>query len=105
MGVVVAAANLIFFKAPARDAQPSTGLRQRVLQFDPIGIVLFVPSVICLLLALQWGGTIYPWNSGRVIALLVVFAVSIVAFTAVQWRLGDNATGWLNSCHINYDLR
>lgn len=105
MGVVVAAANLIFFKAPAWDAQPSTGLRQRVLQFDPIGIVLFVPSVICLLLALQWGGTIYPWNSGRVIALLVVFAVSIVAFTAVQWRLGDNATGWLNSCHINYDLR
>jgi len=105
VGVVVAATNLIFFTAPARDAQPSTGLRQRVLQFDPVGIVLFVPSVICLLLALQWGGTIYPWNSGRVITLLVVFAVSIVAFATVQWKLGDSATGWLSSSHIGYDLR
>jgi len=93
VGVVVAVTYLIFFKAPARDAQPSTGLRQRIMQFDPVGIVLSVPSVICLLLALQWGGTKYPWNSGRVITLLVVFAVSIVAFAAVQWGLGDNAIG------------
>jgi hypothetical protein len=40
-----------------------------------------------LLLALQWGGSTYPWKSGRVIALFVVFGVLTIAFIAVQaWK-------------------
>ena len=93
VGAVVAGVNLIFFKAPARESGPSIGFRRRFLQFDPIGTTLFVPAIICLLLALQWGGTSYSWGSGRVIACLVVFSVCIIAFAAVQWWLGDDATG------------
>lgn len=93
MGAVVAAVNLASFKPPARESRPSVGLKRHILQFDPIGTILFVPAIICLLLALQWGGTTYAWNSGRVIALLVVFAVCLVAFAAVQWWVGENATG------------
>jgi hypothetical protein len=58
--------------------------RQQIAQLDPIGTACFLPSIICLLLALQWGGTVYAWGSWRIILLLVVFAVLIVAFIAVQ---------------------
>ncbi|KAL4931637.1 uncharacterized protein BDV17DRAFT_280129 [Aspergillus undulatus] len=33
---------------------------------------IFMGSIVCLLLALQWGGTAYSWSSGRAIAVLVV---------------------------------
>lgn len=61
-------------------------------QFDPIGTVLFVASIICLLIALQWGGSEMPWSDGREIALLTVFGVLIIAWAVVQWRAGENAT-------------
>ncbi|OGM43338.1 hypothetical protein ABOM_008732 [Aspergillus bombycis] len=59
---------------------------------DPIGFMLFVPSIICVLLALQWGGTTYPWSNGRIIALFVVFGLALIGFAVVQVWLGENAT-------------
>lgn len=62
------------------------------LQLDPLGTVIFVPAIVCLLLALQWGGVTYDWSNGRIIALFVVFGIAIVAFVALQIILGDKAT-------------
>lgn len=62
------------------------------MHFDPIGTLIFIPAIISLLLALQWGGTTYPWNNGRIIGLFVVFGVLILAFLFVQWRQQENAT-------------
>lgn len=47
-------------------------------RLDPVGTLTFVPSIICLLLALQWGGIEYAWSTGRLIALLTVFVVLLV---------------------------
>jgi hypothetical protein len=63
-----------------------------ISQFDPLGTILFVASMVCLLIALQWGGNQYPWSDGRIIALLAVFGVLLVAWVVVQWRAGDYAT-------------
>lgn len=61
--------------------------KQRLLSLDPIGTAVFFPSIICLLLALQWGGVVYAWSNARIIALLVLFAVLFSAFIAIQlWR-------------------
>lgn len=68
----------------------AASLRRQLIQLDPLGTTLFLPSVICFLLALQWGGTTYPWSHGRVIALFVVAGVLIIAFVGVQiWRQED----------------
>ncbi|KAJ7896628.1 MFS transporter [Mycena olivaceomarginata] len=75
-------------KAPA---VPLT-LRQRIELFDPWGTLTFVPAIVSLLLALQWGGSKYAWKSGRIIALFVVFGVLITAFIALQIQQGENAT-------------
>ena len=82
----------LLFKPPHRKVDASIGFTERLKRFDPIGTVLFIPGTVCLLLALQWGGSRYPWHDGRIITLFVVFAVLILAFAAVQvWRQ-DNAT-------------
>lgn len=65
---------------------------EQINQLDPIGTLLIIPCVTCLLIALQWGGARYAWSNGRVIALLVVFAVTLVAFIASQIWLGDRAS-------------
>lgn len=42
---------------------------------------------MCLLLALQWGGTTYAWKDARIITLLVLFGVLNIAFVVVQiWK-------------------
>ncbi|KAF2439234.1 MFS general substrate transporter [Karstenula rhodostoma CBS 690.94] len=66
--------------------------KEYVLRFDPIGTILFAPSIICLLIALQWGGTTYAWGDGRIIALFVVFGVLLLGFAVVQPLMKDNAT-------------
>lgn len=45
----------------------------------------------CLILALQWGGTTYPWSASRIIGLLVTFAVLFVAFLAVEVLMPETA--------------
>lgn len=59
---------------------------------DPIGIVMFLPAVISLLLSLQWGGTKYNWHDGRIIALFVLFGVFGSLWCAVQIWKQDEAT-------------
>ena len=66
--------------------------KEKIQSFDLEGTVLFIPSVVSLLLALQWGGAKYPWRSGRIIGLFVVFAVLIIGFIWVQIWKGDKAT-------------
>lgn len=73
----------------AQKDKPS--LKQQFAQLDPLGTVVFLPSIVCLLLALQWGGATYAWSSGRIIALLVVFSVTFVAFAAIQIWNRDTA--------------
>ncbi|KAH7310179.1 MFS multidrug transporter [Rhexocercosporidium sp. MPI-PUGE-AT-0058] len=81
-----------FFNSPPQMTKGSSGLAQRLTQFDPIGTLAFVPAIVCLLIAMQWGGTKYSWSSGRIIALLVLFGVLLVAFVGIQIWKGDTAT-------------
>jgi hypothetical protein len=76
--------GLTFFLQLNETEKKKVSLKQQFIQLDPMGTLFFLPSIICLLLALQWGGTQYAWSSWRIILLLVVFAVGIVAFIAVQ---------------------
>jgi hypothetical protein len=67
-------------------------LKEQIKELDLIGSLFFLPALISLLLALQWGGTKYAWGSGQLIGLLVVFGVLILVFMGVQWWAGDRAT-------------
>ncbi|KAI4716639.1 MFS transporter [Aureobasidium sp. EXF-10727] len=84
---------IFFFFNPTKSAKKlSVGWKNRVMDFDPAGTIIFLPMIICLLLALQWGGSQYPWKDGRIIALFVVFGVLCAIFIAIQFRVGEKAT-------------
>lgn len=88
IGSVAVAVILFFFKPiPQRGGVTSLGWKELIEQFDIVGTVFFIPGVVCLLLALQWGGSTYPWSNGRIIALFVLFGVFMLTFIAIQfWR-------------------
>ncbi|KAL8745298.1 MAG: hypothetical protein Q9190_002556 [Brigantiaea leucoxantha] len=92
LGAVTIVGIAIFFKSPTRQKEASIGFRRRFEQFDPIGTVCFIPAIVCLLLALQWGGSKYHWGNARVIALLVLAGILLVGFIVVQFWKGENAT-------------
>ena len=91
IGGVATVIMLLVLKTPSA-TKAGTPWRQQVEQLDPIGTVVFIAGIICLLLALQWGGSTYPWHSGRIIALLVLFVVLISVFIAVQIWKKETAT-------------
>ena len=64
----------------------------KIKQLDPLGFILIAPAIISLLFALEWGGTRYAWNSGRIIALFVVFGVLGSAFILSQAWQKEKAT-------------
>ncbi|KAF7593689.1 hypothetical protein BBP40_010981 [Aspergillus hancockii] len=80
---------LVLFLHVPHKAEPYL-LSRQLIRLDPLGTALFLPGVICFLLALQWGGVTYPWNNGRIISLFVVACILLIAFVAVQiWRQED----------------
>ncbi|KAJ7152947.1 major facilitator superfamily domain-containing protein [Mycena filopes] len=92
IGAVTLIVIVLFFTAPGTRSTTEMTLGERIQQFDPWGTVIFVPSIICLLLALQWGGSKYPWSDGRIIALFVLFGVFISVFIGIQIWKQDMAT-------------
>ena len=86
---IVVLALILKLPEPRSGALP---WRQKLLQLDPIGTACFLPAVICLLLALQWGGSTYAWSDGRIIALFVLFGILIIAFIGVQAWKKEGAT-------------
>ena len=88
----VAIVILMFILHIPKAKRAGTPWRQQVLQLDPIGTVFFVSGIVCLLLALQWGGSAYAWDNGRIIALLVLFVLCISVFIGVQIWKKETAT-------------
>lgn len=64
----------------------------RVRQLDLAGLAIFIPAIVCLLLALQWGGADYAWNSSKIIGLFVGFGLMIAVFIGLQFWQGDQGT-------------
>ena len=97
---VVALVPVIFFldgKKTADKGKKMLPFKEQIRQIDPVGTILVLTSVICLVTALQLGGQAASgaqtssWGTPRVIALLVVFGVTLVAFIGWQMYMQDNA--------------
>ncbi|KAL9619446.1 MAG: hypothetical protein Q9160_005957 [Pyrenula sp. 1 TL-2023] len=72
----VAAAVIAFLiRVPTNVQSQKFSTKEKLRRLDPLGSVCFLPGVVCLVLALQWGGSKYPWDSARVIAIKAASAV------------------------------
>lgn len=85
------------FLLPAFDPQPrEVTFKQRAKNFDFVGAILSIASIICLVMAINFGDALYPWKSGQIIGLfcasfvlLLIFAVqqNFSWFTTVEERM------------------
>jgi hypothetical protein len=64
-------------------------LQEKLARIDVGGVVLILAAFVCLLLALQWGGTVYAWSDSQVWGCLLGFGLILIAFITLQIRLGD----------------
>jgi Fungal trichothecene efflux pump (TRI12) len=87
---VAIAGILLFLNNPLR-AEDDRSFKERLKELDYLGAIVLVAAVVCLLLALQWGGTKYSWNSGVIVGLLCAFGVIIILFIYIEYHLGDGA--------------
>lgn len=76
---------------PQKQAAASLTLLDKAERLDPLGLLFLVPSIVCLILALQWGGTKYAWSSARIIVLLVVFSLALIGFLFIEYKFPDTA--------------
>ncbi|TQB73264.1 hypothetical protein MPDQ_006009 [Monascus purpureus] len=60
-------------------------------KLDLVGFVLFAPAAVQFLLALQYGGNKYAWNSSVVIGLFCGAGATFVCFILWEWYKGDDA--------------
>lgn len=88
------AITLLLLLTPSREApsKRSDSWKGKFLELDPVGFILIAPCLVCLLLAIEFGGVRYPWNSGTVIALFVLSGVLGAAFIASMIVRGENST-------------
>lgn len=83
---------LLFILKPTEPTQKGLTIKQQLQKLDLLGEFFLLPCIICLLLALQWGGSTYPFSDGRIIALFVLFGLLLIAFIAVQVLMPETAT-------------
>lgn len=84
-------AILLFLHIKSNKTHQGTVL-ERIKELDIIGTAILIPAVVCLVLALQWGGAEYPWKSAKIIGLFVGFGAMAIIFIAIQLWKGDKAT-------------
>ena len=60
-------------------------------KLDLIGFVIFAGSTIQILLALNWGGTRYPWNNAIIIGLFCGSGGALIIFLVWEYHMGDGA--------------
>ncbi|KAK3899145.1 putative HC-toxin efflux carrier [Staphylotrichum tortipilum] len=88
----VALVFMVFFWNPPKEKHEPAPLGVHIKRLDPLGMFFFLPGVICLFIAFQWGGSVYRWNDWPIIVLFAVFAVCTAAFVAVQILMPGTAS-------------
>lgn len=92
IGAITCIIVFLFFHNPQVNPNEQLPLKEKIANLDLFGTLIFVPGIISLLLALQWGGTKYGWGNARIIALMFAFGIGVIAFGYLQYKKQDAAT-------------
>ncbi|KAK4449641.1 major facilitator superfamily domain-containing protein [Podospora aff. communis PSN243] len=92
VGAVVFMA-LLFIRIPeqVKKKKPMDVLKNLHQELDLLGFILFTPAMMMLLLALQYGGTRFPWDSRTITGMFVGSGLLFSAWLVWDWMCGDEA--------------
>jgi len=94
LGALVLVGIVFFFHptAPPNPAIANLSRKQKIEKLDRFGTPVFVVCMVCLFIALEWGGVKYGWFSGQIVLLMFFFAICGVVWIYIQYKGGENAT-------------
>lgn len=72
------------FIIPSNHPLPGVSAWQKLAGFDWLGTTLSVGAFVTLVMGINFGGTLYTWNSGQTISLFVVSGALWIIFGAQQ---------------------
>ncbi|GFF50623.1 putative HC-toxin efflux carrier TOXA [Aspergillus udagawae] len=71
-------APVYLFLLPNKDPRPGVSLRERANTMDHLGGILTIGAMVTGVMAVSFGGVMYPWNSGRIIGLFCCSGVLFI---------------------------
>ncbi|KAI1296126.1 major facilitator superfamily domain-containing protein [Xylaria venustula] len=82
---------LVTFKTPKAAKMVEATFKEKLLHMDFLGTALVMGASIALILALEYAGVSYAWNSSVVIGLLVGFVAIVIALVVAEIWQGERA--------------
>ena len=83
---------MVFFFRPHKDAQENDQpFYRKLLGLDLTGNFILICAAVMFFLALQFNSSNTPWQSSKIIGLLVGAGLTGVTFVIWQWYKGDDA--------------
>ncbi|KAK4691486.1 MFS transporter, DHA2 family, glioxin efflux transporter, partial [Lecanoromycetidae sp. Uapishka_2] len=73
-----------FFYLPRFDPRPGVPLKKRFAEIDCLGAIVIIGAFVSGVMAINFGGVVYAWNSGRIIGLFVTSGVLFILFGLQQ---------------------
>ncbi|KAL8776860.1 MAG: hypothetical protein Q9194_002889 [Teloschistes cf. exilis] len=77
-------APVYLFLLPPFDPRGDQKLYSRIREFDFFGAILSIAVLVCTIVAINFGGALYPWHSGQIISLFVLAGVLLIVFALQQ---------------------
>ncbi|ROW17640.1 hypothetical protein VPNG_00856 [Cytospora leucostoma] len=77
-------APVYLFWIPSFKPRAGTKSAQLLREVDIVGSILSIAGIMTLIMAMNFGGTTYSWNSGQTIALFVVTGIIWIVFAIQQ---------------------
>ena len=91
VGAVVILSVFFFVHNIQRPEHAGLPNREKLRRLDVPGFAAFVPLAICVILALEWGGSEYMWNNWRLILLWVLAGILLLVFLGLEYRSGEDS--------------
>ncbi|KAK2473961.1 hypothetical protein H9L39_13921 [Fusarium oxysporum f. sp. albedinis] len=92
LGAIMALIICFYYPISLGEAPDSDHtLKEKILGLGLKSAVILAGALVCLFLALQWGGTKHPWSDSRVWGCLVGFGLLLTLFVYIQIRQGEAA--------------
>ncbi|KAK7717940.1 hypothetical protein SLS63_010590 [Diaporthe eres] len=82
---------VICYRIPSWAKPAEASWPEKLLQMDPLGTLLALGAIVSYILAMQYGGQSEPWDSSKVIGLLVGFVIIAAAFVSWEIYAGERA--------------
>ncbi|KAF7530665.1 hypothetical protein PCG10_000174 [Penicillium crustosum] len=77
-------APVYFLLLPSFEPLPNATSKEKAMNIDWVGSVLFIGALTTLIMGIDFGGVEWKWGSGQSIALFVVSGVLFIVFGAQQ---------------------